>query len=179
MKFNEFSEGKLGAQTVARRMTAPNVTTIDNTAPWTRAQRAKAYKRTVDFNALKTDKEKFDFLYNLTAGKTSNRIVIPGPRRTAITASSHSNPMKIQSYNPATGEIELLHNHSTGDKEIYTGNVNNFKFLGRSRPSGNSNKDYTFDPGSLTQVSVTPGQTKRGRPTGPANKQYNFPKLPW
>lgn len=164
MKFSEFSEGKLGAQTVTRRITAPNVTTIDNTAPWTRAQQAKAYKRTVDFNALKTDKEKFDFLYNLKTGKTNNRILIQGG-------------LQIKAYDPVTGEIELV--SKKGDQEsTLKGNVNNFTFQGRSRVVSGNIKNYNFIPSNLSIIDTV--ATKRGRPAGrPAKKEYNFPKLPW
>jgi hypothetical protein len=168
MRFDEFNEarGGMGAQTTARRMTAPNVSTIDYTAPWTRAQRAKAYKRSVDFNDLKTDKEKFDFLYNLKVGKTTNRIVIKG-----VTGS-----YQIKAYNPTTGNIELVTKNGY-EESTAQGNVNNFIFQGRTRaPTGNT-KNYTFVPVGITVTDTTP--TKRGRPPGPSKKQYDFPKLPW
>ena len=155
----------------AQRMTAPVVSTVDRSAPWTKAAIGKSYKRTKDFNELETVKEKFDFLHNLTSGKTANKIRIEGPKGMHGYANT---AYRIQSYNSATGDITLLLKTPQADA-VVTGNTNNFKYQGRTKSVGGP-KTYTFIPSELTKVSSTPIQTTRGRPT---KKQYTFPKMPW
>jgi hypothetical protein len=155
----------------AQRMTAPAVSTMDRSAPWTKAAIGKSYKRTKDFNELETAKEKFDFLHNLTSGKTANKIRIEGPKGMhGYTSTAY----RIQSYKPATGDITLLLKTPQADV-VVAGNTNNFKYQGRTKSVGGP-KTYTFIPSELTKVSSTPIQTTRGRPT---KKQYTFPKMPW
>ena len=154
----------------AQRVTAPSISTVDRSAPWTKAAIGKSYKRTKDFNELETAKEKFDFLYNLTTGKTTNKIRIEGPTDIGYANAAY----RIQTYNPATGDITLLLKTPQADN-VVTGNTNNFKYQGRTKSVGGP-KTYTFIPSELTKVSSTKIPTTRGRPT---KKQYMFPKMPW
>ena len=151
----------------AQRMTAPMVTTVDRTAPWVKAAIGKARKKTQDFNALATVKEKFDFIYKLQS--TSTQIRIPSQGR---------NPYHIQSYDPATGAISLLLKTPQGN-EIVAGNANDFTYQGRQVTPSTGGKTYIFQPGKVTAVSTEPRQAVRGRPAGPAKKKYDFPKMPW
>ena len=158
----------------AQRMTAPPISTVDRSAPWTKAAIGKAYKRTKDFNELKTAKEKFNFLYNLTAGKTSNKIRIEGP--SGIHGYSN-NLYHIQSYNPSTGDITLTLKTRESDNTV-TGNVNDFTYKGRMGTATGSAKTYTFIPGKLTMVGSEP-KTATNTLGRPGAKKYNFPKMPW
>jgi hypothetical protein len=159
-----------GASMSAHRMTAPTVSTIDRSAPWTKAQLARATQRTKDFNQLATDKEKFDMLYNLPTGKTTNRIVI-----STSGTGGQGRTFQIKSYDPATGNIDLILN-SSGKTDQYQANTNNFKFVGRTRMPSNSTKNYNFTPGEL---SHTDSQDKPvGRPVA-KKKEYKFPTMPW
>ena len=151
----------------AQRMTAPPISTVDKSAPWVKAAIGQSYKRTTDFNKLKTAKEKFDFLYNLTAGKTTNKIRIEGPSARVY---------YIQSYDPKTGNITLSIKTRESNNTV-SGNVNNFTYKGRMGTATGSAKTYTFIPGELTIVGSEPKQL--GRPAGPAKKKYNFPRMPW
>ena len=151
----------------AQRVTAPSISTVDRSAPWVKAAIGKARKKTQDFNALATAKEKFDFIYKLKNTSTKLRILGQG-----------HNPYHIQSYDPATGNISLLLKTSQGDK-IVTGNTNDFTYQGRHSTSTSGGKTYTFVPGKVTAVSTGPQQAVRGRPIGPAKKKYDFPKMPW
>jgi hypothetical protein len=152
----------------AQRMTAPPISTVDRSAPWTKASIGQAYKRTKDFNELKTAKEKFDFLYNLTAGKTTNKIRIEGPSRSRV--------YYIQSYDPKTGNITLSIKTRESNNTV-SGNVNDFTYKGRMGTATGSAKTYTFIPGELTMLGSEP--TQLGRPAGSSKKKYNFPRMPW
>ena len=155
----------------AQRMTAPTVSTIDRSAPWTRSQIAKATKRTKDFNQLATDKEKFDMLYNLPAGKTTNRIVI-----STTGAGGFGNTLQIKAYDPATGNIDLILN-SRGKTDEYQGNTNDFKFAGRTRTVSSNAKNYNFVPGKLSHMDSQ--EKPMGRPGQKKKKEYKFPNMPW
>jgi hypothetical protein len=156
-----------GPSMSAQRMTAPMVSTVDRTAPWVKAAIGKARKKSQDFNALPTDKEKFDFIYKLQSTSTLIRILSPG-----------RNPYHIQSYDPATGDISLLLKTPKGN-EIVTGNTNNFTYQGRQVTPSTGGKTYIFQPGKVTSVSTEPRQAVPGRPVGPVKKKYNFPTMPW
>jgi len=156
-----------GPSMSAQRVTAPMVTTVDKSAPWVKDAMNKARKRTQDFKALGTDKEKFDFIYK--AQNTTTRI--------RIDSQSHF-PYYIQSYDPTTGDITLLLKNPKPGK-IVTGNTNNFTYQGRQVAPSSNRKTYIFQTGEVTAVSTVPSQTTVGRPTGPAKKKYDFPRMPW
>ena len=154
-----------GTPTRARVMDAPRVSTMDRSAPWTRAAMGQARQRKRSFEELPTDKEKFDFLYTLKKGRTTNRIVIPRGRQN----------LQIKSYDPATGDITMT--LSTGQQiDTYTGNTNNFKFHKSEKSAAGGPRNYIFSPGSVELVDSARQSDLRGRPK---KKQYTFPNMPW
>jgi len=156
-----------GTPTRARAITAPRVSTLDRSAPWVRAALGRSQARKRRFEDLPTDKEKFDFLYNLKQGKTTNQIVIPGTGK---------NNYQIQSYDPATGDIVVTF-HAGSARNTYRGNTKDFVFRGSQKPGAGSARNYIFSPRSLEMIDSQP--TRAGAPSGPRKKQYTFPKMPW
>ena len=104
MRATEFITEAGNPQMVARRISAPRVSTVDTSAPWVQAQMQQARQRKKSFNELATDKEKFDFLYKLKTGKTTHTIRVVGPASGRFGAPITLN---IENYNPATGDIEF------------------------------------------------------------------------
>jgi hypothetical protein len=157
----------------AQRMTAPNTTTPRGFSDPIFVKRAKQqkYNREKQFKALTTAKEKFDFLYGLEKGKSTNQIRIQGPSNLTY---------HIQQYNPVTGDIVLLLKGLQSDDTI-KGNTSNFVYQGRQASGATGPKIYIFIPQDLTTISSEPKikKTNRGRPTGSVKKQYKFPPNPW
>lgn len=143
MKISELLEASIGAQSSVRKMTAPNVTTRDLSAPWVKAQMVKAGKFRKKFEEAKTPKEKFDLVYKKVA---SNPTAVGNILR--ITRGSIK--FSIDSYDPATGEIKLIHSIAT-KKTRYLGNVNDFSYAGAQRSSGVAPRVYYFTPGELVK----------------------------
>lgn len=138
-----------------------------NEPAFVKAGKQKKYQRTVDFNDLKTDKEKFEFIYNLKVGKTTNKAVfeIPG-----------TNGSKVISYDPQTGNIEL--EVARGNNvDLYSGNANNFKFLGREKSPSVPLIKYKFSPGALEDLGPVARKTKTQ--AKPFSKPSTLTKLPW
>lgn len=158
------TEASLGAQSQVRSMAPARVSTLDRSAPWVKSAMKKARDFTQSIDAAGTVKEKFDILYNLK-GKTNNNIRIGG--------GSQGSTYQIVSYDQATGNIELvLKLHSTD--EFYSGNVNNFKYLGRERTVSGP-KYYIFSPSQLTQKD----SVSKERKTTQKTKQWVAPENPW
>jgi hypothetical protein len=171
MKLKEIiSEGKIGQFPGSmHRITAPYTAGGPRvTEPgFIKSGKQKKYQRTVDFNALKTDREKFEFLHNLKSGKTVNKITFEIPGTTGS---------KMVKYNPQTGEVELqIAKGSIVD--LYSANSNNFKFLGREKSPSTNHIKYKFSPGTLEQIGVVPRKTKPQ--AKPFSKPSTLTKLPW
>jgi hypothetical protein len=168
------TEAKTGTQTSLHRMSAPTVSTIDSSAPWIKKQRNLAYTRAVDFNQLETDKEKFDYIKNLSAKSPSTVLRVLPP-------NVLGNNLHIQKYDPVSGEITLIQNTNGGETIVYQGNVNQFKYKGRTRTSSNSGKNYEFIPNGVKEVSRELKTIRAGRPpkTKPFSKPSTLTKLPW
>jgi len=177
MRANEFITEAGNPQMVARRISAPGVSTVDYSAPWVQAKMQQARQRKKSFNELETDKEKFDFLYKLKTGKTTNTIKIQGPSPDRFGAPITLN---IENYNPATGDIELVgyaRQGRAGSQELkYRANTGTFEFGGRSRKGLAGAYNYSFSPGrSLELIS----QQARIRPQEPVAKAVAKPASPW
>jgi hypothetical protein len=164
------SEGKIGQFPGSmHRITAPYTAGGPQiTDPgFIKAAKQKKYQRTVDFNALKTDREKFEFIHNLKDGKTINKITFEIPGTTGS---------KVTKYNPQTGEVELAIARGS-NVDLYSGNSNNFKFLGREKSTNSNHIKYKFSPGTLEQIGVVP---RKAKPQAkPFSKPSTLTKLPW
>jgi hypothetical protein len=178
MRAHEFIIEAGNPQMVARRISAPRVSTVDTSAPWVQAAMQQARQRKKSFNELATDKEKFDFLYKLKTGKTTNTIKIQGPA-----ASSYGAPivLNIENYNPATGDIELVgyaRQGRAGSQELkYRANTNTFNYSSRFRKGiSTAGYDYFFTPGSSLELI---SQQARVKPQEPVSKAVAKPASPW
>jgi hypothetical protein len=173
MRLKEILEAKIGTQTSLHRMSAPSVSTIDPSAPWTKKQRAVAYKRAKDFNELTTAKEKFEYIKKVSEKNPSNALRILPP-------NVLGNPLHIQTYDPATGNIVLLQ-HTSGETVLFQGNVNQFEYKGRVRAPTGSKKYYEFIPTNIKEISRELKPVKTGRPVQakPFSKPSTLTKLPW
>lgn len=154
----------------AHRVTPPNISTPRGFSDPVFVKKAKKqkYDREQQFKKLATDKQRFDFLYQLEQGKSSNKISIKG---------AGDETYHVQQYDPATGDIILLVKTLQGN-DMVKGNTKNFLYQGRHGTYAGSPKTYTFVAKDLIPVSSQP-KTKRGRPTGPVKKKYQFPPNPW
>jgi hypothetical protein len=168
------SEGKIGQFPGSmHRITAPYTAGGPRvTEPgFVKAAKQKKYQRLLAFNDLKTDKEKFEFIYNLKDAKATNKIVfeIPGTAGT-----------KIVDYNPQTGEVKFSVSRGP-NVDLYSGNANNFKFLGREKVTSSGVTKYKFMPGDIKDLDPIARQTKTQYKTQkkPFSKPSTLTKLPW
>ena len=155
-------------------MSAPLVTTRDPSAPWTKKQQAIAYKRAKEFNELTSPKEQFEYIKRVS--ETSSSIVLR-----ILPLNVLGNPLHIQTYDPATGDITLLQHAPHGETIIFQGNVNQFRYKGRVRAPTGSKKYYEFIPTGIKEVSRERKPVKAGRPVQakPFSKPSKLTKLPW
>lgn len=169
MRLKEILEAKTGTQTSLHRVSAPYTAGGPKiSAPgFVKAGKQQKYQRIVDFNALKTDKEKFEFIHNLKTGKTTNKVVFEIPGTSGV---------KIVSYDPQTGNVEL--EVARGKiVDLYSGNANNFKFLGREKSPSTPLIKYKFNPGAIEELG--PVVQKGKSQAKPFSKPSTLTKLPW
>ena len=117
-----------------------------------------AYNIVKDVMTAPTAKEKFEILFNLKAGNTSNKIRLFGP---------NGKKYSPDSYDPSTGIIKLV--GLSGNRSFST-SVDNLEFKGKERTLSSSTKYWNFSFNDIQQdekPEVSEPTTKRGRPRNP------------
>jgi hypothetical protein len=122
-------------------------------------QNAKlAYNIVKDVMTAPTAKEKFEILFNLKAGNTTNIIRLLGPNGKKYSPAS---------YDKETGIIKLV--GAAGDRS-YSTSVDNLEFKGKERTISSTKKYWNFSFNDMKQdkkPEVSEPGTKRGRPRNP------------
>ena len=117
-----------------------------------------AYNIVKDVMTAPTAKEKFEILFNLKAGNTSNVIRLLGPNGKKYSPAS---------YDEATGVIKLI--GASGNRSFST-SVDSLEFKGKERTISSSTKYWNFSFNDIQQdekPEVSEPTTKRGRPRKP------------
>jgi hypothetical protein len=152
--------------TVGKYATGGTVPTKD---PISRAAFRKnskiAYDIVKSVNDAPTSKDKIEILSNLTAGKTTNKIVIVGP---------NDKRYAFQSYNKEDGKLTV-----SLSTTLYTVDVDSLEFLGKERIMSGTTKKWLFKTDDLkSQGKMEPksSDVKKGRPKKP---NFVVPDFRW
>lgn len=124
-----------------------------------------AYDVVKSISNADTAKEKIEIITNLSAGKTSNKIVVVGPADEVYT---------FRSYDKDSGQLSLSFSN-----RLFTADVNSLEFLRKERSPSTTIKKWIFkvtdvDPQGKIKTAAT--NVKKGRPSKPT---FTMPDRLW
>jgi hypothetical protein len=115
-----------------------------------------AYDIVKSVNNAPTSRDKIEILSSLTAGKTTNKIVIIGP---------NDKRYAFQSYDKGSGKLTV-----SLSTTLFNVDVDSLEFLGKERIISNTTKKWLFKTDHLEPIGkmdTKPSDTKKGRPLKP------------
>lgn len=162
MKAKEF----LSELTVGKYATGGTTPTKDPFATSAFRKNSKiAYDIVKSVNNAPTSKDKIEILANLDAGKTTNKIVIVGPK---------DKRYAFQSYDKAAGTLTV-----SLATTLYTVDVNSLEFLGKERIMSNTSKKWLFKTDNLeVQGKMEPNPNSPKKPSS-AKPKFVVPNRLW
>lgn len=155
MRINEIiNEASLGTQANFRRISVPNVTTVDLTAPWVQQAISQRRNTLKTVAAAETDKEKLDYLWNSGLAPSAIKIIGAKPGPKTKWAGFDNRVLTIDTYFRKTGEITCTAEATVNKVPVvltYSGNVNDgIEYKGSTRKP----TTYTFKVDGLKLVKT-------------------------
>jgi len=121
-----------------------------------------AYDIVKTVSKLPTSKEKFEYIFNLKDGQTSNSIRV---------VDSEGVAYGIKDYNADTGEVTVSRGGALG-----TVNIDDLEFKGKERSISSTKKTWIFSTPAIQKIKSA---TARGGRPPKSDSSYSFPNRLW